>query len=199
VLHGAENWGGGCCAPLCGASSPSNTMWPGSRPYLRTKWHLDASSRFATIDISVSVCLSVYLSVCLSVCLLTYLKNHVFDNAIHYVVPVLWMTSCFQTRRQLVPNTDRVDLSVPNSTKSMQSCDVGPKTLNLTVFPARFLMKFYGLRTFHDDVIFLIWLPFNGVVTMVGAFFTKFAGDPGPEAILRIRESCIIQLATVTC
>ena len=142
-----------------------------------------------------------------------------FDNAIHYVVPVLWMTSCFQTRRQIVPNTDRVDLSVPNSTKSMQWWDVGPKTLNnnnnpickapecqktsvalnLTVFPARFLMKFYGLRTFHDDVIFLIWLPFNGVVTMVGAFFTKFAWDPGPEAILRIQESCIIQLATVTC
>jgi len=33
---------GGCCAPFRGgAGSPSNTMWPGPKYQLRTKWHLD--------------------------------------------------------------------------------------------------------------------------------------------------------------
>jgi len=32
-----------------GAGSPSNTMWPGP-VYLRTKWHLNPSSRLATMD-----------------------------------------------------------------------------------------------------------------------------------------------------
>jgi len=47
----AENWR---AVPLWGgAGSPFNTMWPGPRPtsivYLHTKWHLDPSSRLATI------------------------------------------------------------------------------------------------------------------------------------------------------
>ena len=33
-----------------GAGSPSSTMWPGAETYLRAKWHLDPSSRFATTD-----------------------------------------------------------------------------------------------------------------------------------------------------
>jgi len=60
------------------------------------------------------------LCVCVSVCLFTYLKNHVKispnfpyvlpmavarsssdDNAIRYVLPVLWMTSCFHKMDQI--------------------------------------------------------------------------------------------------
>jgi len=33
-----------------GAASPSNTMSPEPRPYLRTKWHLGPSSGLAKID-----------------------------------------------------------------------------------------------------------------------------------------------------
>jgi len=48
---GRKVWG--CCAPFSGgAGSPSNTMSPAPRPYLRTKWHLDPSSRLATIVMS---------------------------------------------------------------------------------------------------------------------------------------------------
>ena len=42
---------GGCCAPFRseGARSPSNNVaW--AETYLRTKWHLDPSSRLATTD-----------------------------------------------------------------------------------------------------------------------------------------------------
>jgi len=35
---------------LGGTWAPSNTMWPGNVANLRTKWHLDPSSRLATID-----------------------------------------------------------------------------------------------------------------------------------------------------
>ena len=38
------------CPFLGGAGSPSNTMWPGSRPIYVPKWHLDPSSRLATTD-----------------------------------------------------------------------------------------------------------------------------------------------------
>jgi len=46
--YGPENgwlcpFGGG------GAGSPSNTMWPGPRPYLHAKFHLDPSNRLSTI------------------------------------------------------------------------------------------------------------------------------------------------------
>jgi len=44
----------GMCPFLGGAGSPSNTMSPGPRPTfvsLHTKWHLDQSSHFATIDV----------------------------------------------------------------------------------------------------------------------------------------------------
>ena len=39
-----------------GAGSPSNTMWPGPRPSLRTKCHLDPSSCLATVDMGQKVC-----------------------------------------------------------------------------------------------------------------------------------------------
>ena len=42
---------GSCCAPFAaggGTGSTSNTMWP--EVYFHTKWHLDPSSRLATID-----------------------------------------------------------------------------------------------------------------------------------------------------
>jgi len=39
-----------------GTGSPSNTMWPGPRPaYLRTKWHLDPSSRLTTTDMGPKI------------------------------------------------------------------------------------------------------------------------------------------------
>ena len=41
---------GGCAAFLVEAGSPSGTMWPGPRPNLHTKWHLDASIRLATVE-----------------------------------------------------------------------------------------------------------------------------------------------------
>jgi len=57
---------------------------------------------------------SIAISICMSVCPHTYLTNHVQywgvtvavawscldDNAIHYVLPVLWTTSCFHATRQ---------------------------------------------------------------------------------------------------
>jgi len=48
------------------------------------------------------VCLP-YLSVCVFVCPLAYLKNHMStdDSAIHYVLPVLWMTSSLRITRQI--------------------------------------------------------------------------------------------------
>jgi len=52
--HGPKN--GGCCAPFClgRAGSPSNNVaW--AEAYLRTKWHLDPSSRLATIDMGRKV------------------------------------------------------------------------------------------------------------------------------------------------
>ena len=45
---------GGCCArPLLErrTASPSNTMWPGAKAYLRAKFRLDSSNRFVTIDL----------------------------------------------------------------------------------------------------------------------------------------------------
>jgi len=47
--HGPKR--GGCCAPFAGgaAGSPSSTVaW--AKAYLHTKWHLDAISCLATID-----------------------------------------------------------------------------------------------------------------------------------------------------
>jgi len=42
---------GEAAVPLLGGTwAPSNTMWPGNVANLRTKWHLDPSSRLATID-----------------------------------------------------------------------------------------------------------------------------------------------------
>jgi len=83
------------------------------------------------------------------------------DNAIHYVLPVLWMASCFQTRRQIVSNTDRVDLFRATFNQIDAEVGYGPQISKSYRIPCTIFMKFYGLRTFHDDVIFLIWLPFN--------------------------------------
>jgi len=54
TMHMAENCGD-CCAPLGGPGSLSNTLWPWAEAYLRTKWHLDPSSRLAAIDMSRKV------------------------------------------------------------------------------------------------------------------------------------------------
>ena len=54
----APKRGGGCCASFAGrgAGSPSNIMWPGPRSvYFCTKWHLDPSSRLATIDMGLKL------------------------------------------------------------------------------------------------------------------------------------------------
>ena len=45
----AEKSGRGS-TPFGGARSPSNSMWPRVEAYFPTKWHLDPSSRLATID-----------------------------------------------------------------------------------------------------------------------------------------------------
>ena len=44
---------GGAVRFFRGAGSPSTTVWPGLRPtYIHAKWHLDPSSRLATIDMA---------------------------------------------------------------------------------------------------------------------------------------------------
>ena len=73
--------------------------------------------------ISVSVCLYVFLPVCLSVCPLAYLKNHMSrgheilctcylwsssdHSAVCYVLPVLWMASCFHIMWPMGQNSRR--------------------------------------------------------------------------------------------
>ena len=43
----AENWG--LCSVRGRAESPSNAMWPGPRPYLHARFHLDPPDRLAAI------------------------------------------------------------------------------------------------------------------------------------------------------
>jgi len=54
IIEMAEKWGLPCPFPWRGAGSPSNNIvW--AKVYLCTKWHLDPSSRLATIDMGLKL------------------------------------------------------------------------------------------------------------------------------------------------
>jgi len=87
-----------------GAGSPSNTMWPGTRPTSIPScilihpivWpqYTNVTDRTRQLYLKVMYKLLYMLPVAVA-------RSFSDDSAICYVLPVLWMTSCFHIMRQI--------------------------------------------------------------------------------------------------